>query len=192
MQTCNFVMKVISDRISILKTSELLSVVILPAADKKKLTLMLLWLMAWTTCGIIVFANYFRLTDQNSKLFVIIYLSFWAYYEYKISRAFIWRKFGKEKIWVKDSILNYQREINGRGKVNQYELQLINDLKPVDIKPGSFSDLMEQSFWIKGGEKLEIWYQSKVIRFGMQLNEKETALVLKDLSQAIFQNLDKR
>jgi hypothetical protein len=185
-------MKVISDRISILKTPELLSIVILPAADKKKLTIMLLWLMAWTTCGVIVFANYFKVTDQNSKLFIIIYLSFWAYYEYKIGRAFIWRKFGKEKIWIKEGFLNYQREVNGKGKINQFELQLINDLKPVDIKAGSFSDLIEQSFWVKGGEKLELSYQAKVVRFGMQLNEKEAALVLKDLSQAIFHNLDKR
>lgn len=184
-------MKVISDRISILKKEDMLSIVILPEADKKRLTIMFLWLLAWTVCGVIVIANFFKLTDQNTQLFVVVYLSFWAYYEFKIARAFIWRKFGKEKIWIKDSILNYQREVNGKGRINKYELQLINDLKTVDIKSGSFSEIIDQSFWVKGGERIELSYQSKLIRLGMQLSEKETALVLKDLSQAIFKILDK-
>ncbi len=185
-------MKVISDRISVLKKADLLSIVILPEADKKRLTVMLLWLIAWSVCGIIVFINYFKLEDKNSKLFVIVYLTFWAYYEFKITSAFIWRKLGKEKIWIKDGVLNYQREINGRGKVKKYELQLINDLKPVDTKRGSFTHFIDQSFWVKGGESIEISHASNFIRLGMQLSEKESSLVIKALSEAIFSVLDKR
>ena len=62
-------MKVIGKRISILKKENLLSIVILPTTDKKKLTLLFLWILAWTTCGIIVFINYFKLLDENIKLF---------------------------------------------------------------------------------------------------------------------------
>ncbi|MBL7918186.1 MAG: hypothetical protein JNM96_07295, partial [Bacteroidia bacterium] len=91
-------MKVIGKRISILNKDNLLSIVILPENDKKKLFLMFLWLLAWSVCGIIVLANYFKLTTQDAKLFTIIYLSFWAYFEYKIVRAFIWRRSGKEKL----------------------------------------------------------------------------------------------
>ena len=74
-------MKVIGKRISILKKENLLSIVILPTTDKKKLTLLFLWILAWTTCGIIVFINYFKLLDENIKLFTIGYLSFWFYFE---------------------------------------------------------------------------------------------------------------
>lgn len=81
-------MKIIGERINILKKDNLLSIVILPTTDKKKLGLLFLWLMAWTVCGIIKLANYFRLTEQGAKLFVIIDLSFWAYFEYSITKAF--------------------------------------------------------------------------------------------------------
>ncbi|MBA3665120.1 MAG: hypothetical protein H0W61_13045, partial [Bacteroidetes bacterium] len=178
--------------VSILKKEDLLSIVILPYTDKKKLNLLLLWLFAWTTCGVIVMANYFRLTDHNTKLFVIIYLSFWAYYEYIVVKAFMWRKSGKEKIWIKGGVFFYQKEVNGRGKIKEYDISLINDLKVIEVKDGNFSDYLNKSFWITGGERLEMACQSKLVRFGMQLSDKEAGLVLKDLSQQILSVLDKR
>src|SRR5690606_14579836 len=89
-------MKVIGDRISILKKDDLLSIVILPITSKAKLWMMFAWLMAWSICGVIVFANYFQLDNQDAKLFIIIYLAFWVYFEVTIIRAYIWKKYGKE------------------------------------------------------------------------------------------------
>src|SRR3954466_3641234 len=94
-------MQVISDRVSILEKDNVFSLVILPTTDKKKLWALFLWLMAWTICGVIVFANYFNMTTKETKIFIIVYLSFWAYFEYKIARAYTWKKFGKEKLWIK-------------------------------------------------------------------------------------------
>src|SRR5687767_8964812 len=93
-------MDIISDRISILRKPGVLSIVILPTTNRRNLALMLLWLLAWSVCGLIVFASYFSVTDKEAKLFVIIYLSFWAYFEVSIMRAFIWKRFGKEKLWI--------------------------------------------------------------------------------------------
>lgn len=185
-------MKVIGDRISILNTPELLSIVILPFKDDKKLRLLLFWLLAWTACGVIVMANYFKLQDQSSKLFVVVYLSFWLYFEIKITQAFLWKKYGKEKIWIKEGIFNYQQEINGRGKVKKYEVLLINDLKIIETKQNNFSDFINQSFWIKGGEKIELSYKNSLVRFGMQLSDKEAQLVSKPLSEFILKQLDER
>ncbi|MGZ4041725.1 MAG: hypothetical protein ACXVO9_00900 [Bacteroidia bacterium] len=185
-------MKVIGERVSILKKDELLSIVILPFSDRKRLMLMFMWLLAWSVCGLIVFLNYFKVSDQNTKLFIIVYMSFWAYYEFKIAKAFMWRKFGKEKIWIKDGLFHYQREVNGRGKIMEYNLELVNDLKVIEVSEGNFSDFINKSFWIKGGERLEISCQAKVVRFGMQLSDKETKTIFKELSQFILSVLDKR
>jgi hypothetical protein len=174
-------MKVIGDRISILKKEKLLSIVILPTTDKKKLGLMFLWILAWSVCGVIVLMNYFNLREQNQKLFIIIFLSFWAYYEYKIMRAFTWKKWGKEKIWIQNDILHYQREINGKGKVKEYNKDLINGLKIIDVDAANFSDQINQSFWIKGGERLEFNYQAKVVRFAMQIKDEETRTLFNEI-----------
>ncbi len=178
-------MKVIGERISILKKEKLLSIVILPTTDKKKLAVMFLWLLAWSVCGIIVFASYFKLQDRDSKLFVLIYLSFWAYFEYNIVRTFIWKKFGREKLWLKDGILHYQREINMKGKTREYNFELISPLSLIALNETSFVDSFYQSFWVKGGERLEFTSQGKTIRLGMQISDEEARTVLNEVNNFI-------
>jgi hypothetical protein len=178
-------MKVVSERVSILKKEGLLSIVILPTVDKKKLGLLFLWLLAWTVCGIIVFMNYFKMQDRQAKLFIIIYLSFWAYFEYKILRAFIWKRFGQEKIWVKEGFLNYQRAVNGKGKIKDYDLELVQDLKLIDVHHSSWADTINQSFWVKGGERIQFSVQAKTIFLGMQLNDEEASKVFNELKHVL-------
>ena len=175
-------MKVIGERISILKKENLLSVVILPTTDKNKLRLLFLWLMAWTVCGLIVFMNYFKVTDHNSKLFIMIYLSFWFYFEFNIVRTFIWKRSGKEKLWIKEGIMYYQREINKKGKIKEYDLNLISPLQVVELKPTRFSDIVNQSFWVKGGERLQFFSQEKIILLGMQITDEEAKKIMKEVN----------
>lgn len=181
-------MQLIGKRISVLTKDDLLSIVILPTTEKKKTGIMFLWLLAWTVCGLIVLANYGRLQRQDEKLFVIIFMSFWAYFEFKIARAFMWKRFGKEKLWIQNGVVHYQREVNGRGKIKEYELELVNDFKEIEVNEGNFSDFINQSFWIKGGERLEFSCQSKQVRFGMQLTDKETS----DLMNVIKKHLKQK
>ncbi|MBL7937189.1 MAG: hypothetical protein JNM51_15380, partial [Bacteroidia bacterium] len=87
--------QVIGKRSSILIKDQVFSLVILPTDDKKKVNLMFLWLLAWSVSGVIVIANYFTLQQESAKLFIIIWLAFWAYFEFKIIRVFMWKRFGK-------------------------------------------------------------------------------------------------
>lgn len=178
-------MKIIGERISILKKDDLLSIVILPTVDNKKLLLLFLWLLAWTVCGILVLLNYNQVSQGEAKIFVIVYLSFWAYYEVKILRAFRWKKWGKEKIWIKDGFIHYQRELNKRGKIYEFSLDEIYDLQLIDVVPGNFSDFFNQSFWVKGGERLEFSHLSIKVRFGMQLSTEEARAILAELKKRI-------
>ena len=178
-------MKIIGERISVLKKENLLSIVILPTIDKTKLRLLFIWLMAWTVCGLIVFVNYFKTTDANSKLFIMIYLSFWLYFEFNILRTFIWKRSGKEKLWIQEGILHYQREINRKGRIQEFNLDLITPLQLVELKPTRFSDIVNQSFWVKGGERLEFYSQSKLVRLGMQISEEEAKKIMKEINPLI-------
>lgn len=178
-------MKVIGERISILKKEDLLSVVILPTTDRKKLALLFLWLFAWTICGVIVLMNYFKLAEQQAKLFVIVYLSFWAYYEFKIGRTFIWKKWGKEKIWVQNGLLHYQKEVNGKGKIEEFHPDLINNLRLVETNEKSFADNFNESFWVKGAERIEFDCGEKNIRFGLQLTTEEARAILSELKKVL-------
>ena len=66
--------------------------------DKKKTNLLFLWLLAWTISGVIVIGNYFTIMQDKTKLLLIIWIAFWAYFEFKIVRVFMWKQFGKEKL----------------------------------------------------------------------------------------------
>lgn len=177
-------MKVIGKRISILRKDAegLLSIVILPEAARLKLLLLLGWLLAWSVCGVIVFVNYFTTTDPNVKLFIIIYLSFWGYFEFNILRTFIWKRSGKEKLWIQHGILHYQREVNGRGRIREYNLDLVQGLKVIALSKTRLADTINQSFWVRGGERLEFSTQGRVVSFGMQVSDEEAQLLFKELA----------
>lgn len=178
-------MKLIGDRISILKKDDVVSIVILPLKDKVKLWLMFAWLLAWSVCGVIVLVNYFQVSNREAKLFIIIYLSFWAYFEVNIIKAFIWRKSGKEKLWIQDGILHYQREVNKKGKIKEFNLSLLSKLELVELKPTNFLDTVSQSFWYKGGERLEFRSQATVQRLGMQLSDDEARAIMREVNPFI-------
>jgi hypothetical protein len=178
-------MKIISERISIVKKENVLSVVILPTTDKKKLALLFLWLLAWTVCGMIVLANYFKIHNNDARLYLIIYLSFWAYFEFNIARAFIWKKFGREKLWVQDGILHYQREINRKGKIQEFNLDLLSPLRLIELKRTRLADTINQSFWVKGGERIEFDSQARNVRFGMQISDEEAGTIIREVNSFI-------
>ncbi len=175
-------MKIIGERISILEKDGLLSVVILPARDNKKLFFMFLWLMAWTVCGVIVMAYYFKLQTKEQKLFTIVYLSFWLYFEFKITRAFIWRRWGREKLWIQNGFVHYQQEVNGKGRIKKFDRELIESFEYIDTANHNFSDFINQSFWIKGGERIKFECQGRQIRLGLQLKDQEAKNLLKALN----------
>jgi len=175
--------QLISKRSSVLIKDGVFSLVILPTEDKKKTNLLFLWLLAWTISGVIVIGNYFTITQDKAKLLLIIWIAFWAYFEFKIIRVFMWKRFGKEKLWIKNGLLLYKEDINGRGKTKEFDLNLISNLELIALTNGSIADTFSQTFWVKGGERIQFTCQSKVIKFGMQLADYEAKKIISTLNK---------
>lgn len=177
--------QLISKRSSVLIKDGVFSLVILPTDDKKKTNLLFLWLLAWTISGVIVIGNYFTITQVKAKLLLIIWIAFWAYFEFKIVRVFMWKRFGKEKLWIKNGLLLYKEDINGRGKTKEFDLNLISNLELITLTNGSIADTFSQTFWVKGGERIQFTCQSKVIKFGMQLADDEAKKIISALNKQL-------
>lgn len=177
--------QLISKRSSVLIKDGVFSLVILPTDDKKKTNLLFLWLLAWTISGVIVIGNYFTITQDKAKLLIIIWIAFWAYFEFKIVRVFMWKRFGKEKLWIKNGLLLYKEDINGRGKTKEFDLNLISNLELITLTNGSIADTFSQTFWVKGGERIQFTCQSKVIKFGMQLADDEAKKIISALNKQL-------
>ncbi len=168
----------ISNRCSVLIKDNVFSLVILPNSDAKKINWLLLWLIAWSVSGVIILVNYFTLTNQNEKLMIIVWLAFWVYFEYKIARVLIWKKFGKEKLWIKNGLIHYQQSIVNKGKIKLVDVNLVTEFKLIEIEEQNFADMFSQTFWVKGGERVEFNSQAKTIRFAMQLTTAEANKII--------------
>jgi hypothetical protein len=175
-------MKLLSERISIFKDNGLVSIVILASASRAKLTGMALWLLAWTACGTIVMANYRMAQNDNVRIFIGVYLAFWLYYEVRIIRTFIWKRWGKEKLWIRKGFLYYQREVNNRGTIMEFDLQRVSKLHLIELSKTSLADTLNQSFWIKGGERLEFEVAGKTIKLGMQISDEEARGIMREVN----------
>ena len=123
--------------------------------------------------------------NQGKRIFILGLLAFWAYFEYKVGKTFLFRKFGKEKLWIKNGNLFYQREINKRGKKKEYNPTLINNLEVLKPNRGDFFVQMQESFWVIGGERLMFSYASKHVKFGIQLTDKEADTIYKELKKEL-------
>lgn len=176
-------LKEIGKRCSLLIKDNVFSLVILPTSEKKKTNLMFLWLFAWTVGGVIVIASYGTLNQSSAKLFTIIWIGFWAYFEFKIIRVYMWKRFGKEKFWIKNGKVFYQQDINGRGKIREYDVNLVSDFSLIELQKGNFADVFNQTFWVKGGERIDFTCQGKYIRFGLQLNDEDAAKVISEIKK---------
>lgn len=173
----------IGKRASLLVKENVFSLVIIPTHEKRKTGLLFLWLVAWTVSGLIIIMSYTQIQQEKAKVMMMVWLAFWAYFEFKIIRVFMWKRFGKEKFWIKNGIAHYQQEINGRGKVKQFDANLITNLDVIDVEKTNFADSFNQSFWVKGGQRIEFVSQGKVLKFGMQLNDEDAFKIALELKK---------
>jgi hypothetical protein len=182
-------LKYIGRRISWTKKNGEASFAIVASVDNWKRNLLFFWLLAWTASGVIVFLNYLSLpagSDEQSKqkLLVFVWLCFWAYFEYKIAKAFIWRNSGVEKLWLKNDNLYMKRQVGTKGRVKIYEADVVKDLRIYEGE-SDLAKTFSRSYWVVGGETLAFDYFGKTIRFAMQLDENDAAELLKVLKNEL-------
>ena len=177
--------EIIGKRISVLKSDDLYSFVIVPSDANWKIYLLFAWLFLWTVSGVVVAANYFMLTNANLKLVLIMWLGFWVYFEFKIGKAFLFRRFGKEKIWIKGGKLFYWRDIAGRGKKLEFDKELIKDFELIQKNKKDFFASINESFWVIGGESIIFNYGAKPYRLGIQLPEEDAKELLRQMKHAL-------
>lgn len=172
-------MEYIGERISIKRIENETSIVILSTVDKMKKKLLIAWFALWTICGTIVFTQYFTITDEQTKVAVLVWLGFWAYFEYKTFSAVMWRSFGVEKIKLSDRKLFYKKDIRGKGKIKVYEFDFMKEFRVIESKENSFFENLNNSYWVIAGEKLAFDYYGKEIKLGIQLNEADAKALFK-------------
>lgn len=166
-------MEFISDRVSVERTPTSMSVVIstrLPAMER---SLLFLWLLAWTACGIYFMVEAAKPQTHEMMLTLWIMLAFWAYFELRIVRVALWRMKGFE-IWrVREGELTVKNSLYGYGKASRYFIANIQRFGKLNMEETSWKWQVSDSFWTRGGERLGFEYLGKKVAFGRGINENE-------------------
>lgn len=177
--------KFISERISYRKTSEETTIIITGKIERSKESLLLAWILAWSFCGILILIALFGDYPREQKLYFVIFLSFWTYFEYKVIYVFRYRKWGKEYLRIADGKLTIKRSISKIAKANEYFIENIRNLSIIEKNNKSFFQQLEKSFWTIGDEGISFEYLGKFIKLGIQLDEVENKKLLKFLKEEL-------
>jgi len=153
--------------------------------DKQKQGMLTLWLILWSVAGIGILSQFFGPMDDNFIIYVVVWLAFWVYFEYKAVYAFRWRRYGIEIISSDKEFLSIENQIAGRGLAQQFEKSWIKNLRMVDKKDTSFWQSMNQSYWNIGQEGLVFEFKGRDFYFGRDLNPEECKKVLKYLKKIL-------
>jgi len=180
-------MEYIGKQISVKQKEQELSIVILSTVNKVKRTVLFIWFFLWSASGVIVLTQSLLIHDENTKIALIVWLGFWAYFEYKIFTAYMWRRFGMEKIKLRDNKLFYKRDVAGRGKIKVFEYDFIKDFRIIDKNDNSFVESLNNSYWVISGERIAFDYYGKEIKLALQVDEEETEGLYKLLNRKIKQ-----
>jgi pimeloyl-ACP methyl ester carboxylesterase len=171
-------MEYIGKRISYVRKEDELSIVISAYSDKKKNAGMLAWFIAWSLGGLAMFIYLFRAPDSQLRMMILVWLGFWLYFEFKVWKAYTWRRFGKEVIKIGKGHLFYKRDNRGQGKIQTFQTEFIQDLGKYQGRQSDIVSNFMNSYWVVAGETISFKYYGKEILMAMQLEEKELAKLL--------------
>ncbi len=165
-------MKTIGERISLENHKGHTTIVISTKIERWQEGLLLAWSIAWTFCGIVFMYFLFAgEVGQNERLILFVMTVFWAYFEYRTVKTFLWRKYGIEFIKIDADRFTIKKSILSYGKANEYITKQI-DYKNVEClkqNPKSFAKVMNDSFWLIGEGAVRFSDKGKYIYFGHQL-----------------------
>jgi hypothetical protein len=176
----------IGKQIYLEKDNRRLLVEIFPNPSSKSKIWLNLWLVGWTLCGLVVMFQLLFYASEFAKeqlVFLLIYLSLWAYLEFKIFYAFLWNRKGKELIKVEGGSFSYTKLMGERGlpfEVNNTALSKFTYEKSTER--GILNDI-NRSAWMVGGEVIEYAAGDKLRRLGMKLSESDAVKLAGILSR---------
>ena len=178
-------MKWIGQRISFVDKKEYLTIVIYPPKIGFKRILIFAWTLMWYAVGALVFSQLFEDYSEKERVYIIVFLSFWAYYAVRVTRTLLYLYFSREYIKLDETALRIKRATGKYGVVKQYFIENVTKFHVSELKERSFQAIYEDSPWVRGTDKIQFEYLGKNVSFGRKLNEKDAELLFKLLVKKI-------
>lgn len=180
-------MEFISERVSVEQRPDGLSVVISARLPRGKETLLVVWAIAWLCCGAYMLWELFRLPTGALRTYLGVFLGFWAWYAWRIGGVLLWRLKGFELWRLREGVLTVKDSVFGYGRANDYFVQNIQRFGPVVVDERSWKWQVNDSFWVKGAERLGFEYAGRKVVLGKGLTREEAARAARVLERGMAQ-----
>lgn len=161
-----------SDRITVQHDKERLEIIITSKIPASQFALLSVWLVAWTVAGIYVLSQVFN-TVGNSQIYMIVWLAFWAYFEYRIGSAWLWRKYGREVFRIEGNEVQIRFEVAYGGKGEAFKREDVTGYHNLEKDKSTFVKSFYSSFWVIGGETIGFFHKGKIKSFGRQITSSD-------------------
>ncbi|MFT6845000.1 MAG: hypothetical protein ACJAUV_001190 [Flavobacteriales bacterium] len=178
-------MRFIGEKISHQKQEGVFTAVISPKIAGIKETLLLTWLLAWTFCGVFFIAQLFGTDPRETKLALSVMVVFWVYFEFRIGKAYLWRKYGLERLMIKDGSLLIKNDIKGFGKAKTFFVDNVQHLGLIKTSNKNFFNFMNSSFWVIGGETIGFECLNKPVTLGQNLSKQDATTLIRLLESEL-------
>lgn len=195
----------IGDRISVQDSDQITTIVINPMRVWWKEILLTLWVAGFTFVGLVMI--YMLMTDfaglqydvaptdeaiRNQVIYAVVFLSFWAYFEYKTLKALLWYRFGKELVRIDGDGFTLKKSILTYGKANRYFFENMKEFQQRIEEPTSFSNFFENAYWAMGSDAIVFNHQKKVISFGRRVDSKSARLLVRLIDDRIKKQIKRK
>lgn len=178
-------------RISINETDDELKIAISGEIPPIQFNMLTIWFILWTIAGMIVISQLFGSYDRNQKVFFLVWLAFWFYFEAKIGKALLWRKSGVENIVIDREKFRLSFDVPFGTRIYEYKIGDVRNFHSLEKDKGLLIKNYFDSFWVVGGESIGFFVHGKLQSFGRQLDEDTSKQLLKKIIHKIdkFQGL---
>jgi hypothetical protein len=182
-------MDFISERVGFTRTPEDLTVYIKGSkkTDLKKINYLKIWIILWGVCGLLLISQFFfPYTIGQARFYLVGLLGFWTYFLYIAVKAYYFRKYGLETIYINNDKFMLRRDVHSKkGKPKWFKSNEKNPFSAVEEKPGGVNSFFYNSFWVVTGGTIAFGDKKSEHRFGLQLSPDETKKLITLLNKAI-------
>jgi hypothetical protein len=191
--------KLIGDRISTEDHEKSTTIIVLPKRVRWKDIIFTTWVLGFTFAGCyMVYLLFFGgINDLNvgenfdedvrrqQLIYLTIFVSFWAYFEYITVKALLWTLFGKEMLMIDSEALHVKRSILNYGKSHRYFFENIKKFRVENTNETSLNKYLDNAYWSGGSDSIKLEYQGKQKSFGRKLDDKNANLLLRFINNRI-------
>lgn len=140
---------------------------------KQQRLMLILWTLVWTACGAAFLREAILDRTPAMRVPLMIMLAFWAYFEYTILRALLWRLKGFELWRVMEGELIIKNSLFHFGNADRFFVANIQRLGLLNVEEDSWKWQWNDSFWTRGAERLGFEYLGRKVGLGRGLSADE-------------------